>query len=344
MPCKPAKARKLLKRNLAIKKWNKLGIFYIQLEFDPISPIASSEDQPLVVGIDPGSKFEGFSVVGNYDTILNIEAEAPNWVKKVVEQRKYARKSRRFRNTRYRSRRVGNRLRGKVRLPPSIKARWDSKLRIIKHLKSILPLTEAVIEDTRAITKKDEKKWNDNFSPIEVGKKYLYAGIKKLGIKLTLKKGMETKKHRENIGLKKLKSKSKQAFEVHCVDAWCLASLSTGAKRPTTKSLYYIIPLQWHRRQLHRFNPEKGGIRKKYGGTISMGLKRGTLVKDPKYGLCYIGGTSKRGLSLHELTTGRRLTQRAKKEELHILTRISYRFQFIPNLQSPNHHHVRGSV
>lgn len=37
-----------------------------------------------------------------------------------------------------------------------------------------------------------------------------------------------------------------------------------------------------------------------------MGLKRGSLVKHVKHGLCYVGGTSKGRISLHDMT-GKRL-------------------------------------
>jgi len=69
----------------------------------------------------------------------------------------------------------------------------------------------------------------------------------------------------------------------------------TEAKHPTTRSTYYLVPLSWHRRQLHRFQPAKVGVRRRYGGTISLGLKKGTLVKHAKYGLCYIGGNLETG-------------------------------------------------
>ena len=72
MPCRPTKARKLLEQGKAIKKRNKLGIFYLQLEFDPNDPVT----QLLAIGIDPGTKFEGFSVVGTEDTILNLMSKA----------------------------------------------------------------------------------------------------------------------------------------------------------------------------------------------------------------------------------------------------------------------------
>jgi hypothetical protein len=41
---------------------------------------------------------------------------------------------------------------------------------------------------------------------------------------------------------------------------------------------------------LHKLQPSKGAVRRREGGTISLGLKRGTLVKHIKYGFCYIGG------------------------------------------------------
>jgi hypothetical protein len=61
---------------------------------------------------------------------------------------------------------------------------------------------------------------------------------------------------------------------------------------------------------LHVFCPVKGGKRKKYGGTISLGLKRGSLVKHRELGLCYVSGTSNNRISLHDLRNGFRLGQR----------------------------------
>jgi RRXRR protein len=54
MPCTPAKARHLFKSGKARPKRNKLGVFYVQLCYQQ-----PPDNQPLVVGVDPGSKFEG---------------------------------------------------------------------------------------------------------------------------------------------------------------------------------------------------------------------------------------------------------------------------------------------
>ncbi len=324
MPCRPTKARKLLEQGKAIKKRNKLGIFYLQLEFDPNDPVT----QLLAIGIDPGTKFEGFSVVGTEDTILNLMSKAVDWVKKAVAQRKVMRRARRYRKTRRRKCKE-NRRHNETFLPPSTKARWDAKLRLVRQLCKILPLQYAVSEDVKATTRKNQRGWNRNFSPLEVGKHYFYAELEKLGLIVITMQGHETKHLREAFGLKKSPNKSKVAFETHCVDAWVLAAAITGAKSPTTTSLYYVEPIRFHRRALHRLQFSKGGIRKRYGGTISLGLKRGTLICHKTHGLCYVGGNLNNRLSLHCVRTGKRLTQSGKKEDCHILTRISFRTQFL---------------
>jgi len=83
--------------------------------------------------------------------------------------------------------------------------------------------------------------------------------------------------------------------------------------------------LRFHRRQLHVLQPAKGNLRKRYGGTLSMGFKRGSWVKHPKYGVCYVGGASNGRISLHTLDTGKRLCQNAKPEDLTFLCTASWR-------------------
>jgi hypothetical protein len=66
-----------------------------------------------------------------------------------------------------------------------------------------------------------------------------------------------------------------------------------------------------------------------------MGLKRGSWVKHPKFGLTYIGGTTHGRISLHSLETGKRLTQNAKPEDCSLLTYTSWRIR--KGVQSPHH-------
>ena len=325
MPCTPAKARHLLKAGEAKPKRSKLGIFYIQLTY----AIAQPNNQPLVVGIDPGSTYEGYSVVGNQETVLNIMAEAPTHVKDAVEIRRNMRRARRHRKCWRRPLR-SNRLCHVQRIPPSTRSRWAAKFRIVAQLSQILPLTHAVVEDVKAVTRKGKGgQWNQAFSPIEMGKQHLYYLLQKLGLALTLREGHETKALRDLYGLTKTKQKDKQAFKSHCVDSWVLAASISKATKPTEKRLYYLTSIRLYRRQLHRLQPEKGGIRKPYGGTRSLELKRGTLVKHPKYGLCSVGGTLKGKISLNAYKDNKRLTQGAKVSDCQILTYSSARATFI---------------
>src|SRR6202162_2048118 len=160
MPCTAAKARCLFKSGKAKPKWNNLGVFYAQLTYEQ-----DPENQKLVVGIDPGSKFEGFSVVGTKDTVTNLMVEAPDHVKEAVGTRRTMRRARRHRKWR-RPKRFDNRLNRKKRIPPSTRSRWEAKARIVAQLCKVLPLTNAVIEDVCAQTHTGKaRRWNASFSP-----------------------------------------------------------------------------------------------------------------------------------------------------------------------------------
>jgi hypothetical protein len=322
MPCTPAKARHLFKSGQARPRRNKLGLFYVQLCYEQ-----EPDNQPLVAGIDPGSKFEGYSVVGTKDTVLNLMVEAPDHVKDAVETRRTMRRARRHRKWR-RLKRFDNRLNRKKRIPPSTRSRWEAKARIIAQLCRILPLTDVVVEDVQAVTRKGQAgKWNASFSPVQVGKEHLYRLLREMGLTVHLNAGWQTKELREKFGLKKTKSKSKQSFDSHAVDAWVMAASVSGAEKPTDMRLWYVVPAILRRRQLHRLQASRGGERKPYGGTHSLGLKRGTIVRHTKYGLCTVGGFDRKrqAISLHEYRTNKRLTQGAKVKDCQVLTWVAFR-------------------
>jgi len=256
MPCTPAKARHLLKAGKARPKRSKLGLFYVQLTYEQ-----DPDNQPLVVGIDPGSRFEGYSVVGARETVLNLMAEAADHVKEAIQIRRTMRRARRSRKWR-RPCRSNNRFGRKKRIPPSTRSRWEAKARIVAHLKKVLPLTDAVVEDVQAVTRPGRNRtWNSSFSPVQCGKEHLYQLLRGMGLRLHLREGWQIKDLRERYGLMKTKSKSKQSFESHAVDAWVLASSVSGAAHPTCLRLWYLVPVRLHRRQLHRFQATKGGVR-----------------------------------------------------------------------------------
>ncbi|MGY2802751.1 hypothetical protein ACVWYZ_001136 [Thermostichus sp. MS-CIW-37] len=280
------------------------------------------QTQPIAVGIDPGSKKEGWSVKSAAQTYLNLQADAVTWVKEHVEQRRIMRRARRYRQTPCRQPRF-NRARGG--LPPSTKARWQWKLRLARWLSQLFPVSVFVVEDIKAKTR-GKRRWDVSFSPSEVGKQWFYRQLANLGQVLT-RSGWETQQMRDALGLQKTNKKTAEVFAAHCVDAWVLANSVTGGHlQPDNQQMLMVVPLRFHRRQLHRLQPGKGGKRLSYGGMLSLGLRRGSLVRHPKFGLTFVGGSSAGRVSLHRLEDGKRLTQSARKEDVKCLSFCSWRF------------------
>jgi RRXRR protein len=258
--------------------------------------------------------------------------EAPDHVKKAVENRRTLRRARRSRLWR-RPCRNQNRLSGQQRLPPSTRSRWEAKARIVRQLLTILPLTAVVVEDVQAATRPGTgRTWNASFSPVQMGKAHLYSMLRALGLTLQLRAGWQTKQLRVEYGLTKSPEKSQRAFSSHAVDAWVLAACVGGTEAPTCTRLWYVVPVQLHRRQLQRLQADHGGVRKPYGGTRSLGFRRGTLVWHPRYGICTSGGSVReRGrVSLHAYRTNRRLTQAATPADCQVRTVVAFRSWLVP--------------
>ena len=135
----------LIKKGLATPYWSN-GIFCIRLNYD-----TKEYTQEIAVGVDPGSKKEGFTVKGESHTYLNVQADAHNKVGKKVEKRSQLRRSRRSRKCPNRKNRM-NRLANKERIPAGTRARWDWKLRILNWLSQMFPITHVCVEDIKART------------------------------------------------------------------------------------------------------------------------------------------------------------------------------------------------
>lgn len=324
MPTTQSRARRWI-RNREATPFFRRGVFCVRLNRDP----SDSERQDIAVGIDPGSKKEGFTVKSEAHTFLNINADAVQHVGAAVDTRRDMRRARRFRKTPCRKNRL-NRSRGG--LPPSTKARWQLKLRVVAQLAKMFPITDLVVEDIKAMTK-GKRRWDASFSPLEVGKRWFYDQLAPYG-EVHLRQGWETKELRDAAGLKKTKAKMAEVFSAHCVDSWVLANWRVGGHvLPDNTSLLCVTPIRLHRRQLHMLQPASGGMRKPYGGTRSCGLKRGSLVIHPKFGEAYVGGTMAGRVSLHSLDSGKRLSQKAKPAELKLKTYNTWRRRFLPALK-----------
>jgi len=329
MPTTPSRARRWIKSGKATAFW-KGGLFCVRLNTEP----SAQEVQPLAVGIDPGSKREGYSVLSAAHTYLNIQAEARDGVKEAEQNSTRMRRTRRTRKTPCRQPRQ-NRRQSKKKLPPSTRARGPWKLRLARFLCQLFPVSVFVVEDIKAGTR-GKRRWDQSFSPLEVGKQWFYVELSKLAPVQT-KQGYETKALREQLGLKKTSKKLAEVWEAHCLDAWVLAGSAIGGKTsPDNRRLVCITPFAWHHRQLHRFQPEKGGKRKPYGGTLSQGVKRGTLVEHPRWGKAIVGGTMEGKLSLHDPQTNRRLTQTAHVRDCRPIKLLRWRTRLVPLAPIPS--------
>lgn len=323
MPCSEKRAKKLMEKGRAKPIWIK-GIFCIILQDEPKTRYM----QDIVIGIDTGSRYIGYTVKSESHTLLNMQVNAITDVKGKMESRMVLRKTRRTRNTPYKKCRL-NRNIGK-NLPSSIRARWEQHLNITKWMSKLYRINHVAIEDIKAKSWKGANKWNKNFGPLEIGKQWFSDQVESLGHKLYKFQGYETYEMRNDLGLKKNKDKGKECFHTHCVDSWCIANKVIGGHTEVdNKNTVFLKPLRYHRRRLHAVVPQKGNFRRNYGSTLSMGLVRGTLVKHVKHGLGIIGGYRKKGISLHRLDTNFRFSDCAKLHDLKVLTILRYNIAYL---------------
>jgi len=174
MPTRPSRARRWIKSGKATPFW-KGGIWCVRLNVEP----GARTRQAIAVGIAPGSKREGYSILSAAHTYLNIQAEARAGVKEAEKDSTRTRRTRRGRKTPCRQPRR-NRHQSKKKLPPSTRARWHWKLRVAAFLCHIFPVSIFVVEDIHAVTKQGKRRWNRSFSPLEGGKQWFYAELGKL--------------------------------------------------------------------------------------------------------------------------------------------------------------------
>lgn len=140
MPCKEAKARKLLKQNKA--RISKYEPFTIQLLFE-----CENQIQEVSLGVDAGSKHIGISATTEKQVLYEADVELRNDIVNKLSLRKETRRTRRNR-LRYRPARFNNRVKSKHKgwLAPSIEQKINTHIQVIKYLHEILPITKIVVE------------------------------------------------------------------------------------------------------------------------------------------------------------------------------------------------------
>ena len=241
MPTTNKRANKWLKDKKAKIVKNKLGIFQIQLLFEP----SGRKRQHIALIFDPGSAFTGVGVISKNAILYGCTLELPGYKKgskpKMVinkfgkkiekysntivegmDKRRQLRRSRRHRNCRRRKCRFVHRT--KTKIPPSILSRKQLELRIAKELRKIYPVSVIGFEDIKFNHFKDKEGVKGQFfSHVEVGKNWILYRLRKMVPKNRLKiiRGYETNIRRQQLGLKKEGDKTVRSSESHVND--CIA-------------------------------------------------------------------------------------------------------------------------
>lgn len=140
MPCKPSKARKLLKSNKA--KIVKREPFTIQLLYG-----SSGYKQNIVLGVDAGSKHIGLSATTKIKELYAADVELRNDIVDLLSTRRQNRRTRRNR-LRYREPRFNNRVHSKNKgwLAPSIEHKIQCHLKSIEDVYRLLPISKIIVE------------------------------------------------------------------------------------------------------------------------------------------------------------------------------------------------------
>lgn len=334
MPTSPARARKWVESGKAVGRWSKLGVWFVQLVTEP----SGRAVQKITAGIDPGKLFSGLAVQSARFTLFMAHAVLP--FKRVKERKEFQRLMRRGRRGRRINRKVAFHLRAHRQkrfnnrrqkgVPPSIRANRQLELRILSELLKLYPIQTVVYEYVKAKTVK-----GCSFSPVQVGQRWMLQQLSQLGISVETRYGWETAQIRRELGIEKSKNKAEQTPASHAVDGVALAcsqfiryqstsqsSMDWVGSVTVTDSQFVIVkrpPIS--RRQLNLAQPRKGGLRRKYGGTITRHneLRKGDFVKAEKKGETfygYVSGDTKTQVSVSD-HNWRRLAQfSAKKIQL----------------------------
>ena len=141
LPTHPARSRKLLQAGRA--QVHQVVPFTIQLTRVVESPVGA-----FTVGVDDGAKHVGIAMVNEHtrEVVFRGTVRLRQDVKRKMTQRAAYRRARRNRKLRHRPARFLNRGR-KGFLPPTIRQKKDSILRVVKDLGKGLCITKAVVEE-----------------------------------------------------------------------------------------------------------------------------------------------------------------------------------------------------
>ncbi|NJK51402.1 hypothetical protein HC931_27890 [Candidatus Gracilibacteria bacterium] len=214
----------------------------------------------------------------------------------------------------HRQKRFNNRT--QFKLPPSIRASRLMEIRIVKELCAIFPVSKIVYEvikaDVDLTSGRKSARAGKGFSSVMAAQYWCIEQLQQLAPVKKMsgwqKDGNGTSQIRKYLGLFKDKHNKKNPVpETHAVDVVALAASEFIGFKPfylsnsrghdwkgmvaITDSVFRIITRpEYFRRALHFDNSQKGGIRKRKGGTITpFGFRGGDYVEGVKAGVTYRG-------------------------------------------------------
>ena len=138
MPCRPQKAKQLLKRGKA--KVIHREPFTIQFLYG-----SSGYRQPVTLGVDAGAKHIGLSASTEKQELYSAEVVLRTDITELLSTRRELRRTRRNHKTRYRKARFLNRGK-KSWLAPTIQNRINAHLKVVDNICNILPVTKIIAE------------------------------------------------------------------------------------------------------------------------------------------------------------------------------------------------------
>lgn len=284
MPMRLGRAQKYVRLGKAkFMVHSKLGIRYLELLVEP----SSFDKQPIRLGFDDGSVFDGISVVSKFVHHENMELIHNKNIKDRMDTR---RKNRRRRRRRLRNRPCRLDFRTSEKMVPTIRSMLDFRMDFVNKLLEIVPISHMFIE--RNSFNFFKKNYGGYATQAMQGVDAFIDFVKSKSIECTEKKGFETKKQRVEIfGIdKKIKRKNAKSFFAHCVDSYALATMPLANGIDLTQNglntkTRFISKIHYIRRQLHQEQrlpstkyKQNQHLYKKYG--------KGGIVEhlDPHYG------------------------------------------------------------
>ena len=302
-PTTNAKARKLMEDKQAKPTWNKFGQFGIQMLVE-----TRKEKPRTVLGVDFGTKFEGYSVVSDRENNLSVMWKLPSKKKLVrkLEERRHLRRARRQKNCRRRKCRSNNRdMEGFI--APSQLMMVNSRLKCIREFFKCYPIDTTAVEDIRFNHR--DKRWGKNFTTMEIGKRKIYDYLRSMSM-LQMYAGFDTFDLRGKYGYKKSSKKDAEVFNSHCSDAMTIA-VDSNIKKYVGCGKFIVVDDSYRsvRRKLHYTQYSSGRIRKKYSCGNFKGIRKGSMCEFGQ-----MAGGTKNYAYIYNLD-GKRLGKSLKKVE-----------------------------